>query len=162
MSWRRGLNLWHILLVLGNCLLIVAIIHVWWGEEGTPASSRAANVLQVPKAPLLRDQQPLTAFQIVASKNLFSQDRSASDTGAPVAKGEDSLEGSTLLGIIIIGNERAALISSKPPGRGPAKPAEVDVVRLGEEWEGYKVLEISGESVVFQGKDGKKTLNFPE
>jgi hypothetical protein len=35
-------------------------------------------------------------------------------------------------------------------------------VRLGEEWGGFKVVEISSEGVVFQGKEGKKTLNFPE
>lgn len=160
MNWRRGLNLWHILLLLANCLLIAAIIHVWWGEEGTTVPSRSANALQVPKAPLLRDQQPLNAFKVVATKNLFVQDRTAPESGAP-AKVTDSLEGRHLLGTIIIGDERAALISSKPQGRGQ-QAAEVEVVRLGEEWDGLKVLEISNEAVVFQGKDGKKTLNFPE
>ncbi len=161
MSWRRGLNLWHILLFLANCLLIVAIIHVWWGEEGAPAPSRAGNALQVPKAPLLRDQQPLNAFQVVASKNLFSEDRAGSDTQAAAAKGTDSLEGRLLLGVIIIGNERTAMISGKSQGRG-RQAGEVEVVRIGEDWEGLKVLEISDEAVIFQGKDGKKTLNFPE
>ena len=44
----------------------------------------------------------------------------------------------------------------------PAGQAQVDVVRLGEVWGGFQVVEISSEAVVFQGKDGKKTLNFPD
>lgn len=160
MNWRRGLNRWQILLLLANCLLIVAIIHVWWGEEGTAVPSRSGNALQVPKTPLLRDQQPLNAFRVVATKNLFTEDRTGSDSGA-AAKATDSLEGRHLLGTIIVGNDRAALISSKPQGRGQ-QAGEVEVVRLGDEWDGLKVLEITNEAVVFQGKDGKKTLNFPE
>lgn len=160
MNWHRGLNFWHILLLLANSLLMVAIIRVWWGEGDTAVPSRSGYVLQVPKAPLLRDEQPLNAFRAVAAQNLFAQDRTGPDAGGP-APVADSLERCSLLGTIIIGNERAALVSSKAPG-GRAKEVEVETVRLGEEWEGLKVLEITNESVVFEGKDGKKTLGFPE
>jgi hypothetical protein len=68
------------------------------------------------------------------------------------------------MGTMIIGSERVALISGKPtPVRGmPATQVQVDVVHQGEDYEGFKVLEISSEAVILQGKDGKKTLNFPE
>jgi hypothetical protein len=99
---------------------------------------------------------------VVSSKNLFSQDRKGPNPGAQTAKTQASLEGRTLLGTIIIGSERAALISAKTVrGRAQAQ-AQVEVVRQGEEWEGFKVVEISNEAVVFLGKDGRKTLNFPE
>jgi hypothetical protein len=75
LNWRRGFNLWHILLLVVNCLLLLAIIYIWWGEDGAQAPARPGKGPEVPKAPLLRDQQPLSAFRVVAAKDLFSQDR---------------------------------------------------------------------------------------
>jgi hypothetical protein len=157
--WRRGL-FWQLLLLGANVLLLVGIIHVWWGEEVMPALSRPGEGPEVPKTPILRDQQALSAFGVVASKNLFSQDRTGPDPGEPTAKGQASLEGRRLLGTIIIGEERAAIVSQSP-ARGKREP-EILVVRLGEQWEGFKVVEISSEALVLLGKDGKKTLNFPD
>ena len=162
MIWRRGYNLWHLILLVVNCLLLLAIAHIWWGENGAPVASRPGKGPELPKAPLLRDQQPISAFQVVAAKDLFSQDRNAPATDQP-AKVEATLEGRTLLGTMIIGDERVALISSKPGTATRGKQeAQLDVVHQGEEWEGFKILEISSESVVLEGKDGKKILNFPE
>ena len=112
----------------------------------------------MPTAPILPDQQPLSAFAVVSHKNLFSQDRRGPDQNQ--AEQQNLLAGHQLLGIIIIGDTRAALIRAKnPPGK---KEAEIEVVYLGEQWNGLKVEEISNESVIFQGKDGQKTLTFPE
>ena len=113
----------------------------------------------MPTAPILRDQQPLSAFKTVAAKNLFSQARSDPTVG--VAKVQDSLEGRQLLGTMVIGETRAAIIGGKPAG-GAKGAAEVEAVYLGGEWNGFKVLEISNDSVTFHGKDGRKTLKFPE
>ena len=74
---------------------------------------------------------------------------------------EDSLEGRQLLGTMTIGNTKAAIIGPAATGRGKGT-SEVEAVYLGEEWHGFKVLEISNDSVTFSGKDGKKTLKFPE
>jgi hypothetical protein len=165
LNWRRGINFWHILLVAANCLLLVAIIQVWWGGGESPALSRSGKGPEVPKTPILRDAQSLNAFRVIQAKNLFSQDRSGPDSEVQTAK-QDTLEGRKLLGTIIIGNERAAMIGGggggQPPGRAPQQPPQIEVVRLGEEWGGFKVVEISSDGVVFQGKDGRKTLNFPE
>ncbi len=153
-------------MLLANGLALVGIIHVWWGEEGTPAISRSQGP-EVPKAPVLRDTQPLTAFGVVSAKTLFSQDRTGPDPGQAAGKAPSTLEGRRLMGTIIIGNDRAALIGRTPatPGRSAgrdSKTPEVEVVRQGEDWEGFKVVEISNDAVVFQGKDGRKTLNFPD
>jgi hypothetical protein len=161
LNWRRSISFWHILLVALNCLVLAAIIQVWWGGEAGPALSRAGQGPQVPKTPILRDTQPLSAFRVVAAKDLFSQSRTGPDPGMPSAK-KDNLEGRKLLGTIIIGDERAAMIGGEQTKTRGVQSPQVEVVRLGEEWGGFKVVEISSEGVVFQGKEGKKTLNFPE
>jgi hypothetical protein len=163
LNWRRGLNFWHILLAVVNCLLLVAIVQVWWGGGEGPTLSQSGKGPQVPKPPILRDTQTLSAFRVVSSKNLFSQDRTGPDPGMKTAK-QDTLEGRKLLGTIIIGNDKAAMIGGGPARARSQKQTqvEVEVVRLGEDWGGFKVVEISSDGVVFQGKDGKKTLNFPE
>jgi hypothetical protein len=158
LRWRRELNWPNLALLLGIALVLLGIANIWWGSGGTPSRSRAAKGPQVPMAPILRDQQPLSAFAVVAAKNLFSQDRSGPALGP--AKGRNSLEGRQLLGTMIIGDTRAALIGGKPRARGQGR--EVDVVYLGEAWGGFKIVAISRDSVVFQGKDGRKILNFPE
>jgi hypothetical protein len=160
LNWRRGLNFWHVLLLVANGLLLLAIIQVWWGSDVILTRSQAGKRPKVPTAPVMRDTQALGAFRVVSAKNLFSEDRTGPDPGRPAAK-QDSLEGRKLLGTIIIGNERAAMIGAQTVVRGRHEQ-QVEVVRLGEEWGGFKVVEISSENVVFEGKDGKKTLNFPE
>jgi len=157
--WRRGFNLWHILVVVLNGLLLWGIGQIWWGEGVVPAASRAGKGPALPKIPALRDQQPLSAFRVVSAKDLFSQGRTGPEAGKN-AKALATLEGRQLVGTMLIGAEKAALISSKP-SRGQSA-GQVDVVRQGEDYEGFKVVEIFSDSVVFQGKDGKKTLNFPE
>ena len=163
MIWRRGFNLWHILLLAVNCLLLLAIVNIWVGETGAPAPSRPGKGPELPKTPRLKDQQPLGAFQVVAERDLFSQDRKGPEKEEKPNKAVASLEGKELMGTMIIGTDRVALISSKSKTVvvGQAGP-QVDVVRQGDDLDGFKVMEISNEAVVLQGKDGKKTLNFPD
>jgi len=159
LNWRRELKPMNLLLLAGIAFLLVAIIHIWLGGGDMPFQGPAAKGPEMPTAPILRDQQPLSAFRTVAAKNLFSQDRR--DSSADTAKVQDSLEGSHLLGTMLIGDIKVAIIGGKPQGRGTGTP-EVEAVYLGEEWHGLKLLEISNDSVIFSGKDGQKTLKFPE
>ena len=159
MSWRRELKPINLLLLAGVVFLLVAIIRIWWGGGDMPFQGPAAKGPEMPKAPILRDQQPLSAFSPVAAKNLFSQDRSDPTVG--VAKVQDSMEGYQLLGTMVIGETKAAIIGGKALGSGKGT-SEVEAVYLGEEWNGFKVLEISNDSVTFLNKDGRKTLKFPE
>jgi hypothetical protein len=156
--WRR--SLWWQLLLLGGCgLLLLGIVQVWLGNDLAPEASRGHKAPEVPQVMPLRDQRPLSDFMVVAAKTLFSQDRTGPIPGAQAPKTQGSLEGRILLGTIIIGDERAALISDK---ESKGRKSQVQVMRLGEEWEGFKLVEISNEGLVFQSKEGKKTLNFPE
>jgi hypothetical protein len=159
LNWRRELKPMNLLLLAGIAFLLVAIIQIWWTGSNAPTPAPSAQGPQVPKAPILRDQQPLSAFRIVVAKNLFSQERQ--HTAEAIGNVEDSLEGRHLLGTMTIGTTKAAIIGPASPGRGKGT-AEVEAVYLGEEWHGFKVLEISNDSVTFAGKDGKKTLKFPE
>ena len=159
MSWRRELKPVNLLLLAGVAFLLVAIIRIWWGGGDMPFQGPAAKGPEMPKTPILRDQQPLSAFKTVTDKNLFSQDRSTPTAG--VAKVQDSLEGRQLLGTMVIGETRAAIIGGTVGGSGKGK-TEIEAVYLGEEWNGFKVLEIANDSVTFLNKDGRKTLKFPE
>ncbi len=152
---RRGL-LWYVLLGAANLLVLVGLVNVWWGEEALPGAGLSRQGLEVPKVPSLRDSQPLEAFQVIATKNLFSPERSAPE--GLDRKGQGSLEGGSLLGIIIVGEERAALISQPSPRGQP----QVQTVRLGEQFGSFQVLDITIDSVIFKGKTGKKVLSFPE
>jgi hypothetical protein len=159
LSWRRELKPVNLLLLAGIAFLLVAIMRIWWGGGDMPFQGPAAKGPEMPTAPILRDQQPLSAFKTVAAKSLFSQARS--EPTVDVAKVQDSLEGRRLLGTMVIGATKAAIIGGKPLGSGKGV-AEVEAVYVGEEWNGFKVLEISNDSVTFHGKDGQKTLKFPE
>jgi hypothetical protein len=160
LSWRRELKPVNLLLLAGIACLLVAIIHVWWGGGGSlPSRSPSEKGAQVPTAPILRDQQPMTAFAVIPAKNLFSQDRSGPLQGP--AQVQNSLEGRELLGIMVIGDTKAAIIGGKPTGLLKGAP-DIEAVYQGEEWHELKVLEISNDSVTFAGKDGQKTLKFPE
>jgi hypothetical protein len=158
LRWRER-NLLNLAFLAGIALLILGIASVWWGGGGDAPGNPSAKGPEVPLAPILRDQEPLSAFAVVSDRNLFSPDRKGPAKGP--AKKQDSLEGYRLLGTMVIGHTRAALIGGKivTPGRAGA---DVEVVYMGQEWGGYKVVAILKDSVVFQGKDGRRTLNFPE
>jgi hypothetical protein len=119
-----------------------------------PSQKTEGKLADLPR----RDSQPQTAYQVVAVKNLFSVHRRSK---APVVTGQpqkNDFDQNILQGIIVVGRERAALLASKD---SPAKN-KVEIVRQGETWNGYKVLEIGPETVTFQAKEGRKTMVFPE
>ena len=143
----------NIALLLGIALLVLGIASIWWGGGGDTSGTPSAKGPEVPLAPILRDQEPLSAFAVVSARNLFSPDRKGPALGQ--ANNQNSLEGCQLLGTIVIGHTRAALIGGKTvrPGKGGSEV---------EEWGGYKLMEVLNDAVIFQGKEGRRTLNFPE
>jgi hypothetical protein len=155
----RERNLLNLALLAGIVLLVLGIASIWWGGGGDTSGIPAAKGPAVPLAPILRNQEPLSSFAVVSARNLFSSDRKGPALGQ--AKNHNSLEGSQLLGTIVIGHTRVALIGGKIGTPGKGRP-EVDVVYLGQEWGGYKLIEVLNDAVIFQGKEGRRTLNFPE
>jgi hypothetical protein len=161
MGGRKAGNWLVVALLILNCLALWGIVAVWWGENEALNAPQPLKTTEIPVAPMLRNQQSLSEFRVVAAKNLFSQDRTGPDVGSTdPQRGRGSLEGKVLLGTMIINNQRVALIGGAPL-RKP-KDSAAEAVRLGEQWDGYKVIEITRDSVVFLGRNGKTTLQFPE
>ena len=129
--------------------MLVAIFHIWWGGEGAPSQNPSAKGVTVPKAPVIRDQQPLSAFRMVATKNLFSQERSNPD--ADIAKVQNSLEGFELLGTLSFGDTKAAIIGGKPRGAAKArwKPRRFIWERIGM---GLNSLKYQMNQLLLRGK----------
>ncbi len=140
------------LLVL-NLILVVAIGQVWFGAEEAPGV-KGRGQLALPKLPPLKTPEPQEGFQLVVAKDLFNPQRQGAADGAPVKTA--SLEDGQLIGTIIIGAERAALIAQGPKGK-----QKIQVVREGEQWRGAQLVEITRDEVVFEGKEGRRTLAFP-
>jgi hypothetical protein len=150
--------LWQVILAALNLLVFIGIIQVWWSDSGIPKQGPSQKTeitqLDLPR----RDSQPKSTYQIVAAKNLFSvQRRSTVKTETEQAQKND-FDKNILQGIIVVGQGRVAIVTSKetqPTGK-------VEIIRPGETWHGYKVLEIGPETVTFQSKEGLKTMIFPE
>lgn len=156
---HRGI-VWHIILVGVNVLLLVWIVQIWWNPEGALTPAPAAKKVALPSPPLARDMQPVTAFKVITAKNLFTSWRKEPTKTEAAKPAKDELEKGYLIGTIIVGNGRAALVGLKE--QGARKPDQVQVVRVGETWQGYKITEITLKGIVLVGEGGTKTLNFPE
>ncbi len=150
--------LWQVILAALNLLVFFGIIQVWWSNDSVPKQghSQKAEIAAVdlPR----RDSQPKTAYQVVATKNLFSAQRRATINTETDQPQKNDFDNNILQGIIMVGSGRAAIVTSKD-----SKPAgKVEIIRPGETWHGYKVLEIGPETVTFESKEGIKTMIFPE
>jgi len=145
--------LWLGGLVLANLLVLAGIAHVWFGSGDAGPVARPQEQLALPKAKPLRSMEVLETFNLVVVKDLFNPERSGS---AATAKGL-GLEDAVLLGTVIVGQEKAVLIGQK----GPKGKQEVQVLRLGEQWRDFRLVEIGKDEVILQGKEGKRTLTFP-
>lgn len=160
MGSRQVGNWLVIVLITLNLLAIFGILNVWW-DNGEPASPpQARKALDIPVAPMLRNQQGLNEFRDVAARSLFSPDRTGPEVTGVARQGQGSIEGKLLLGTIIIGSQKVALIGGPPVGR--QRETNVEAIKLGDEWEGFKVVDINRGAVVFQNKNGATTLQFPE
>lgn len=135
-----------------NLLLAVAVGRVWFGEEEGPPEPRGR--VNVPQVQPLKPREPQERFQVVVAKDLFSPEREGT-AHTPTLKlaGTEDLQ---LVGTLIIGAERAALIAQGPKGR-----QKIQVVKEGEEWQGLRLVEIGKDTVVLEGKEGRRTLGFP-
>jgi hypothetical protein len=146
--------IWLGALLLANLLILTGISQVWFDQQDDSLGVLEREGLALPKAKPLRSKESLENFQVVVAKNLFSEDRRG-----PEAMGErgPGLEDGVLLGTIIVGEERAVLIGQP----GPRGQQTVQVLRQGEQWRGFRLLEIAKDEVIFEGDEGKRSLAFP-
>ncbi len=142
-------------LALANLLVLAGIAQVWFGQQGAVREGKGRGELALPQAKPLRSKEALDSFNVVVGKDLFSPDRSGGEMSAG-DKGQ-SLEDGLLLGTIIVGDEKAVLIGQA----GVKGKQKIQVLRQGEQWRGFRLLEITKDEVVFQGKEGKRSLTFP-
>jgi hypothetical protein len=143
-------------LVLANLLVLAGIAQVWFGQREARRGARARDQLALPQAKPLRSKEALDSFNVVVAKDLFSQDRSGAEMSAGAGKGQ-GLEDGLLLGTIIVGDEKAVLIGQT----GAKGKQKIQVLRQGEQWRGFRLVEIAKDEVIFQGKEGKRSLTFP-
>jgi hypothetical protein len=150
---RKNL-IWLGALALVNLLILAGIAQVWFGQKADGPGVRDRDGLALPQAKPLRSKEVLDNFNVVVAKNLFSEERRG-----PEAVGEKGpgLEDGVLLGTIIVGEERAVLIGQP----GPRGQQTVQVLRQGEQWRGFRLLEIAKDEVIFEGDEGKRSLAFP-
>jgi hypothetical protein len=142
-------------LALANLLLLAGIAQVWFGQQKELRGGKARDHLALPQVKPLRSTEKLESFNVVTAKDLFSPERS----GSEARQGEkgQTLEDGQLLGTIIVGNEKAVLLGQV----GAKGKQKVQVLRQGEEWRGFKLVEIAKDEVIFQGKEGRRSLTFP-
>jgi hypothetical protein len=141
-------------LALANLLVLASIAQVWFGPREAQKGARDRDQLALPQPKTLRSKEALDSFNVVVAKDLFSPDRSGGEMSP--AKGQ-TLEDGLLLGTIIVGDEKAVLIGQT----GAKGKQKIQVLRQGEQWRGFRLVEITKDGVIFQGKEGKRSLTFP-
>lgn len=142
-------------LVLANLLVLAAIAQVWFGPSEARQGVRDRDRLPLPQAKPLRGKETVESFKVVVAKDLFSPDRSGSVMSA--GPQGPTLEDGVLLGTIIVGDEKAVLLGQK----GAKGKQEIQVLRQGEQWRGFRLVEITKDEVIFQGEEGRRSLTFP-
>lgn len=140
------------------------IYEVW--EEEAPKSPRLdeATPRQVPSGALRRAvRPPLVSTRTIVARDLFDPERGVKkpEEEKPVETPKENLEGVLLLGTVIAGPSRYAILHI-PAGRNatgtkPLKPrsSTPDLLQLtvGDSLNGYRVADIQEQKVVFQRGD---------
>lgn len=115
----------------------------------------------------------LVDYQVIVDKYLFSEERTMPKGEPVVEKLPELTPKPVLTGIVLEGNNSSAIIEeaggpAKPVAPGPVKPGGVGpvqpgtrkvtkILRLGDDYQGYKVTSISGNQVVLSYGNGKRT-----
>ncbi len=119
-----------------------------------PPSSKA---ISLPAAEKPSSQPPKTVINtdIIVSKNLFDPERGAGATreAEENSRSFQRVRNLILLGTVIIGNNRTAIVqdgSSVPPGQAATAQSSAPIrLKLGDDFEGFRLAEIADKKVVF-------------
>jgi len=126
----------------------------------TPAKSPLkSGGTENPVAPAIR---PPVNTETIVSKNLFDPERGAGATreAEENSRAFQRVRGMILVGTMIIGNNRVAILQESAPASGPGQrqgvqPASVIRLKLGDNVDGFRLTEIADKRVVF-AKDASR------
>ena len=118
-----------------------------------PAPAKAVS-LPISDKPAATVAKPPVNIDVIVSKNLFDPERGAGATREAEENSRSSqrIRNLILLGTVIIGNDRTAVVqdSAPAPAQGAAVQATAPMrLKLGDDFEGYKLAEIADRRVVF-------------
>jgi hypothetical protein len=142
-------------------LLAVATGFVCWSTYRTwnddpwilPAPAKAVS-LPVSEKPASVSVKPSINTDVIVSKNLFDPERGAGATREAEENSRSSqrIRNLILLGTVITDNNRTAVVqdAGPAPAQGAAGQAAAPVrLKLGDDFEGYKLTEIADKRIVF-------------
>jgi len=125
-----------------------------------PAKSAGKNVMTENQAP--PSIRPPVNTDVIVTKNLFDPERGAGATreAEESSRAFQRLRGMILIGTVIIGNNRVAVLQdgTTSPGAGPrpsAQPAAPMRLKVGDNVDGFRLTEIADKRVVF-AKDASR------
>ena len=127
-----------------------------WNDDPwiLPTPAKAVS-LPVSEKPASLTAKPAINTDVIVSKNLFDPERGASATREAEENSRSSqrVRNLILLGTVIIGNDRTAVVQDAggpAPAQGAAVQAAAPIrLKLGDDFEGYKLAEIADRRVVF-------------
>ncbi len=157
-------------LVFLNILMLVAILVLAqnlvtsWAEfvkEQTPLLPEGPNV-SFEEARLPEDLEPISSFLDIAASNLFKENRGQDLSKGLESEGEGPPELNpepTLTSVITFGEEKTAVLSVSR-GQRNRGPREEIKVKLGDDVQGYTVLEIADNRIVLSWQDHQREISL--
>lgn len=138
-----------------------SVYHTWTsGPWNLPAPAKASpspfgtepTTALAPRAPINTD--------VVVGRNLFDPERGAGATrdAEESSRSAQRVRNMILVGTVIFGNNRTAVLQDGTGTNAPAAPAQQETpmrLKLGDTVEGYRLAEIADKKVVFS-KDGAR------
>ena len=128
-----------------------------WNDDPwiLPAPAKAVSLpLSDSEKPTSIASKPVINTDMIVSKNLFDPERGAGATREAEENSRSSqrIRNLILMGTVIIGNNRTAVVqdANPAPAQGAvAQPAAPIRLKLGDDFEGYKLAEIGDRRIVF-------------
>jgi hypothetical protein len=126
-----------------------------WNDDPwiLPAPAKAVS-LPVSEKPASISAKPSINTDVIVSKNLFDPERGAGATREAEENSRSSqrVRNLILLGTVITDNNRTAVVqdAGPAPAQGAASQAAAPIrLKLGDDFEGYKLSEIADKRIVF-------------
>ena len=123
-----------------------------WDLPAPLKSSAAPEIADEKQAPSLAKASVST--EAIVTRNLFDPERGAGATreAEETSRAYQRIRGMVLIGTVVIGNTRTAIMQDGMPANvpgAPPQPATTMRLKLGDNVEGYRLVEIADKKVVF-------------